>query len=111
MNKKQFELLSTVCEREFNVQETLTLLKYRQTWLWSWGFNSPVNYSNKALSFKVQGHHHRGIVLITLAWNDTYTVRLLSTQWNVKETITEVYFDQLSELLDQKIERVKEYAY
>ena len=36
--------------------------------------------------FKVNGHHHKGWVLITLAWNDTYTLRFFSTQFNeVKE--------------------------
>jgi hypothetical protein len=46
---------------------------------------------------------------IPLAWDDTYTVRLLSSKWNEKVKFENVYCDDLAELIDTKIERIKEY--
>ena len=103
------ELLKSVGEREFNLNETMSILKRSGAVLMSWGANNFVNYQNKVLAFKVNGHHHKGLVLISLAWNDTYTVTIASTQNNVKKTYNEVYFDMLVDTIDTHIEMVEEY--
>lgn len=97
-------------QREFNPNETLTLLRSYGFKFYSWGPNKFISLVDKVLIFKVQGHHHKGYVCITLGWNDTYTIRLLSTQGNVKFEMEEVYFDILFDVLDEKIERIPEYT-
>ena len=67
-------------------------------------------FSDTALFFTVSGMHHKGIVLITLAFDDTYTVRLLSSQWNQKAIFENIYFEDLAELIDKKVERIKSYV-
>ena len=110
MSAKKIELLNSSIEREFNPAETMQWLKLNPIWLMSWGARNFTNYDNKALFFTVSGNHHKGIVLITLAWDDTYTVRLLSSQWNEKAKFENVYCDELAELIDEKVERINQYT-
>ena len=97
-------------EREFYPGETIKLLNMYGFRFWSWGASGFINLNNKGLVFKVKGHHHKGYVCINLAWNDTYTVRLISTQGNEKFKQEEVYCDMLFDVLDEQIERIPEYV-
>jgi hypothetical protein len=63
------------------------------------------------LILKVNGHHWKNFVLVTLAWNDTYTVSLLDEDFNITKTITEVYFDMLQNVIDTEIEYIEEYKF
>ena len=109
MSAKQNEVLKSVEERSFDPQETMQWLKANPLWLMTWAARDFTRFEDKALFFKVSGHHHKGIVLITLAWDDTYTVRLLSTQWNEKAKFENVYCDELASLIDEKVERIEDY--
>ena len=111
MSENKIKVLNESVEREFDVKETLTLLRANRIWLWSWGSRNFTQFENKALFFTVSGKHHKGIVLITLAWNDTYTVRFLSNRWNVKSVVTDVFFDELAEVIDDKVERIGVYEF
>jgi len=97
-------------EREFNPSETLQLLQRYQFRFWSWGSNGFTNLEDKGLLFKVNGNHHKGYVLITLGYDDTYKVYIISTQGNIKDTYEGIYFDMLFETIDNRIERIKEYV-
>lgn len=70
--------------------------------VWSWGANSWKAISD-GLSFKVQGFKFRGIVTITLMGNDTYTIRLIKRNKLVEE-FTNVYFDEMVDLIDYQVE-------
>ncbi len=96
-------------QREFNPKETLDLLKMYGPRLMSWGPSNFRNLNYKVLVFKVNGHHHKGYVCINLGWDDTYTIRLVSTHGNVKFEMEGVYFDMLFDTLDEQIERIPEY--
>ena len=109
MSVKKNEVLKSVGERDFNPQETMQWLKANPLWLMTWAARDFTRFEDKALFFSVSGHHHKGIVLITLAWDDTYTVRLLSTQWNEKAKFENVYCDELASLIDEKVERIADY--
>ena len=106
MSKKKVEALEKAAERSFDQQETMQWLTANRLWVMTWGARSFTRFEDKGLFFTVSGHHHKGIVLITLAWDDTYTVRLLSSQWNEKAKFENVYCDDLAELIDTKIERI-----
>ena len=103
---KLFESLS---QRQFNPAETLQVIQHNKQIYWSWGVEKLVNYYDKGLILIVNGYHHKGVLLITLAWNDTYSFHLINDNGTVKESIHEVYFDELQERIDKKIEYINEY--
>jgi hypothetical protein len=82
----------------------------------SWGANSWTHGTmpkkekgggESFLIFKVQGFLFKGMVRVILAWDDTYTVQLLKKEKGelvVKEEITNVYFDELTDVIDSKVE-------
>jgi hypothetical protein len=111
MTNELKELARTKFEREFNPSETLSVLKYNPPIFWSWGATEFTNFEDRALMFKVSGNHHKGYVLITLAYDDTYKVYIVSNKAEVLKEFTMVYFDDLTELIDNQIERVAEYKH
>jgi hypothetical protein len=98
-------------EREFNPQETLQVLTHNRTTYWSWGVSKLLNMFNKGLCLKVSGHHHKGWVIITLGFTDTYSVFYVSNNGKVKDEQHLVYFDELTERIDDKIERIPIYKH
>lgn len=70
----------------------------------SWGARNFSQYKERALFFRVSGRFHKGIVCITLAWDDTYTITLLNLKYVVKQTRTDVYFDELVNNIDHMVE-------
>ena len=62
------------------------------------------------LQFRTSGHKHKGLVLINLMVNDTYTVetvKIRKGQVKVCDSYDNVYADQLIEVLDHMVEGVK----
>jgi hypothetical protein len=104
------DLLIPLMERGFSVKETLSQLMVNRIQVMSWGINDLTNVQNKGFLFKVQGHHHKGYVFITLSWMDTYTVRIVGTDGTIKNTYENVYCDQLTEIIDNRIERISTYV-
>ena len=109
MSVKKLEVLKNTCQREFNPKETMQWVNINPLWRMTWGATNFTTFQNKALFFNVSGFNHKGIVLITLDWNDTYTITLVSTQWNVKKVIKDVYCDELANVIDVNVERISEY--
>jgi hypothetical protein len=106
-----YELIKPFFQREFNPSETLQWLQANRMMYFSWGSNDLRSFENKALAIKVSGHHHKGDIVITLGWNDTYTLTLINTVGTVKGTFTNIYCDQLAEFIDVKIERIGAYKH
>jgi hypothetical protein len=102
--QKKHDTLSNLKGREFNPIETFQLLKTQPLLLMCWGFRKVLSIKDKGLMFTVSGALHKGYVLITLAWNDTYTVQLFSTQWNEKAKYEGIYCDMLIDFIDSKVE-------
>jgi hypothetical protein len=103
--------LEPLFKREFNTSETLKVLTYNKTIYWSWGVSQLFNCNDKGLLLKVNGHHHKQYVLITLDWDDTYKVDYLNRNLRVTDTQENIYFDQLTEFIDNRIERIGEYTH
>jgi len=84
--------------------------------VWSWGANSwscgtmpkvERGGGESYLIFKVQGFLFKGMVRVILAWDDTYTVQLLKKEGGelvVKDERKNVYFDELTDVIDSKVE-------
>lgn len=98
-------------QRDFNVTETLLVLRHNRMTYWSWGVSKLLNMFDKGLCLKVSGNHHKGWVIITLSFMDTYSVYIVSNKGEVKNEYHDVYFDQLTEIIDNRIERIKEYKH
>lgn len=98
-------------EREFNPQDTLGVLTHnRNLTYWSWGVSKLINMFNKGLCMKVSGHHHKGWVIITLGWTDTYSVYIVKNNGEIKSEHHLVYVDELTERIDTLIERIPKYV-
>src|ERR1700692_2402977 len=95
--------------REFNIAETYALLKSEGTRFWSWGAQNFTNYKNKAFIFKVNGHHHKGIVIIFLNVSDLYDVYLIEKDGTLKGELSDLYNDVIFDAIDRKIEWIPEY--
>lgn len=101
-------------EREFNQMETLQLLSSYNRNIWfSWGVptSSVKKVGNKGLIFRVNGHHYKGLILITLSWMDMYDVHLINNDGDVTEKMEGIFFDQLQEVIDNRIEKISDYKY
>jgi hypothetical protein len=111
MTRKLIEVLHSLKKMEFNVKETMSVLTYNKPIYWSWGVSNITNIDNKGLVMKVNGHHHKGYVFITLDWSDTYIVHIISTHGNILNTYEMVYFDMLVEVIDNRIEKIADYQF
>ena len=113
MSKAQFQKdFYSLVEREFSVKETLSQLQHNMRLFMCWGVSRLINHANKGLLLSVNGMNLKGFVFITLAWDDTYTVRFYNTKYNeVKPKLTNVYCDELTQRIDEVIEKIPEYRY
>lgn len=110
--------LAKVCypllSMEFDISGTMRQLSYgfeRKVKVMSWGSHAFKNLDGKGLLFKVKGHKHKGYVLISLDWTVTHTIDFIATNGEVKKRITNVYFDELTERIDEYVEKIKDYAF
>jgi hypothetical protein len=99
-----FAVLDSLVQREFEPQQTMDVLANEHKVVLWWGARNFSQYKNKALFFRVWGRLHKGIVCITLAWDDTYTITLLNSKFEEKQTRTDVYFDELVNNIDHMVE-------
>jgi hypothetical protein len=75
----------------------------------SWGFQSP-RIIKQGLSFLVNGFKHKGRVNISYnEGQDLFDVYLLDENDKIVDTINMVYFDQLVEVIDERVERTEDY--
>jgi len=110
--KINVEAITKNC-RILDVKELLQLLKHDVRIFWSWGShayrvdNTPIT---KMFRMQVSGHHHKGHVYIFVNGLDLFDVYLTSIKGIIKDKIEGLYFDQLVEWIDEKIERVAAYT-
>jgi len=76
--------------------------------VFSWGANA-WRAGDDFLHFRVTGRLFRGVVRITLNSMDTYDIKLMKVSGEVVKEINGIYNDQLTEVIDNAIERVPEY--
>lgn len=103
--------------RDMNPEELMYLLKNSKgiNVFWSWGAEGfTVDKKPYATMFrmKVNGHHHKGHVYIFLNFMDLFDVYLTKVDGTiVQKTESEgLFFDQLVEWIDEKVERIPEYT-
>lgn len=124
MNKKEtYDKIISYGERPFFADQTLLQLKVDPRLPMSWGAAKFIRipdkqYKNESvgLVFNVSGFLFKGLVLITLAWDDTYSVRFFEktpTSDTTERTDLEehnVYCDELASRIDFVVETKTEKA-
>jgi len=93
--------------------------------LWSWGQDKLMSVSDDTLSdwdikhslggliFTVSGHHHKGQVIVSLNGCDTYDVyigKISKGTFAHTESQEGLYFDEIGQWIDIKVERIEAYA-
>ncbi len=87
----------------------LQVLSYKKLLMMSWGFDKPIVITD-GLQFDVSGFKHKGKVQIIYQHGlDLFMVKLLDYDMNEVKSFTEIYVDQLSELIDEHVEKVENY--
>ena len=105
--------------RQFNPNETLKQICFINPHLHlCWGMSNKIvvygkdEYNEvKGMMFKVKGHHWKKYVLITLNFADYYDVHLVNNDGQVVEEVsTDVPFEELSRIIDNRIEKLAHYT-
>lgn len=109
----QIEQITKQC-RSLDVRELMRLLMADINMFWSWGVMKTKVVDNTAnprmLRLTVNGRHHKGHVYIFVNGMDLFDVYLTSRQGKIKDIQTDLYFDDLADWIDVKIERIPEYV-
>ena len=99
--------------RNFDANELMQLLKSKGFAVFaSWGASQfTVNDKNDTTMFKmkVNGNHHKGYVYIFLSFLDLFNVYLTKFDDTIVNKIDGLYFDQLVNWIDEKIEWIDAY--
>lgn len=100
--------------RNLDPKELMQLLRFDMLKFWSWGshaFTIDSRKNTRMFRMTVSGHHHKGHVYIFVNGMDLYEVYLTTSRGTIKDKTAEgLYFDQLVEWIDDKIERIPEYT-
>jgi len=101
--------------RSFDAIITMQQLKFQITKYWSWGVSKVINYvvnPSNVLILSVNANRLKGFVVITLAANDTYSIDFLNSRYGKAfDSLTDVYFDELTNVIDELIEKKSNYIY
>lgn len=100
---------SHLIERDFYFPELFKQLTHKKFKFFCWGVETfLVGLDNKEragiVRFRVSGLKFKGEVIITLAWNDTWTIRLVDETGEIVHTQTDVFADMLCDMVDDLIE-------
>lgn len=68
-------------------------------------------FKEPCLMFKVNGMKFKGYVHIFYNWADYYRVEFVSTHRNLKKVADMVFADNLQSVIDEYVEKVKEYVF
>jgi hypothetical protein len=99
--------------RVLDPKELLTLLRMNINMFWSWGaraFTIDNQKNCRMFRMRVSGHHHKGHVYIFVNGSDLFDVYLTTLQGTIKTIGTDLYFDQLAEWIDERVERIPDYV-
>lgn len=94
---------------EFYNMNDLVKAMARNMIVWSWGAEGWTSIEKKLLKFKVNGHHHKGYVYIGVNGMDLFDVFLVKRTGEIKETLKDIYLEDLIDTIDEKVEKIDAY--
>jgi len=87
----------------------ISIFKTNLPVIMSWGYSNPIGLEN-GLRFSVNGFKHKGNVSVIYDEGlDLFNIEILTFENEVIDTINGVYFDQLIEVIDNRVELVENY--
>ena len=96
--------------RDFYSMADLVNAMKKKPIVWSWGAHNFVNYAKKILKFNVQGRNFTGHVYIRVNGSDLFDIWLTTSHKTIKITHTDIYLEDLIEILDRDIEYIPKYS-
>lgn len=109
-----FEEITKSC-RQFDPRETIAQMKHMNAYKFMcWGatrFTVDNTMAPKMLRFYVRGMKHKGHVYVFLNGMDLYDVYICSSKGRIKEIGEGLYFDQLTDWIDNRIEKTSAHAW
>lgn len=88
----------------------LSILRTNLNVLFSWGAHNFTAENENTLAFMVEGFLFKGRVKVIYDYgSDTFVVRLIKRTGEVQKEETEVYFDNLIDVIDGLVERCPNY--
>lgn len=110
--KKIFDVVKVAKScRDLDANELLKLLTCNISIYWSWGVSQKHYILNKVVRLRVNGHHHKGYVYIVVNGSDLFDVYLTTLKDEIKTEIKDLYFDQLVDAIDEKVEKIAAYKF
>jgi len=107
-NKIDIQAIMKEC-REMDARTTMSQLNAGgREKVRSWGAHNYFNLG-RGLRFNVQGNHFTGHVYIVLNGADLYDIYYCSNQGTIKEIKTDIYCEDLTDVIDRKVEYIKDY--
>jgi len=106
---KKFTIKDHACRNFDDMKEFLNAIG-RTVTVMSWGAHAWTNIQNKALKFKVQGHHFKGWVILTVNGSDLFDIYYVNRNLEILDSVTDIYLEDLIDVIDIKVERIKEYV-
>ena len=78
--------------------------------VWSWGAHAWTKMNDYCLRFMVHGHHHHGHVYLVVNGGDLFDVYLTTSRGKIKDIMTDIFIEDLVDVIDRKVERIEAYA-
>lgn len=95
--------------RPFDDMNGLVNAIRRNMIVWSWGANNWTKMNDYSLRFTVNGHHFKGHIYLVVNGSDLFDIYLTSNRGNIKDILTDIYLEDLIDVIDRRIERIPEY--
>ncbi len=109
--KEIFDHKVHACRPIYDMVELVNLIR-RTIKSMSWGSRGWTRYpDDKALRFRVSGHLHKGLVFLTVNGSDLFDIHLTNLKGEIKETVKDVYIEDLIDTIDGKVERIPAYKH
>ena len=95
--------------RDFDFDQIQYMFNQNCNIIWSWGPRNYTRLNGKGFSFRVSGRHFKGYVSLTVNDSDLYDIDFSNNRGNLKDSITNVYVEDIINVIDGKIENVSIY--
>ena len=99
--------------RSFNPQDGLDLLRSGGVITMSWGAHNIVSIKEgkevRGLAFDVNGMHFQGTIVLSVNFMDLYEVRFFK-DGELVDTMTDIYVEDMINLIDEKVEKIDSYC-
>ena len=79
--------------------------------VWSWGAHNWMNQSDLLLRFTVNGNLFKGYIFIGVNGKDLFDCYLVNTNGFIKEEVYDIFIEDLIEMIDERVEKIKNYKW